>query len=212
MAGAIGAVFDDARLVAKIKRRLPHLFHYAERDSSRAGKVGMEVGSLRERILVSLLIYKFGRNNVQTELPITVHDVDVLVNGEQVSIKSITTKSGLIGPVKAIWTVDATQAKAFAKRFEPSSDYLISHIVWGGQGGLYYIPIASQNTVFGEFGRDTYLKLPKEGTNPRGVEISAKSMRRLVEQPGVKKITIDWQRPVDEYDPYARWIEYWRLD
>ena len=44
--------------------RLPYLFHLAELDSSRAGKIGMEVGSLRERIIVALLIYKFGEDNV----------------------------------------------------------------------------------------------------------------------------------------------------
>lgn len=99
--------FDDAALVDKIKRRLAHLFHYAERDSSRAGKVGMEVGSLRERILVSLLIFEFGRENVETDLPITEHEVDVRLHGEPLSIKTITTMAPRIGPVKAIWTVDA---------------------------------------------------------------------------------------------------------
>ncbi|MCL4258354.1 MAG: ThaI family type II restriction endonuclease [Anaerolineales bacterium] len=208
----ITEIFNDQPLIAKIQRRLPHLFHYAERDSSRAGKVGMEVGSIRERILVSLLIYKFGRSNVQTELPITEHDVDVLVNGERLSIKSVTTKSLLIGGVKAIWTVDADRSKAFSSNFSPTSDYLVAHIVWGGQGGLYYIPRSSQANVFDEMGVDNYLKLPKLGTNPRGVEISTEAMRRLVMQAETKRIEIRWQRPEDEYDAYARWIEYWRLD
>ena len=30
----------------------------------------MEVGSLRERIIIALLIYKFGEANVETEIPI----------------------------------------------------------------------------------------------------------------------------------------------
>lgn len=209
---AVGQIFDDGQLVSKIQRRLPHLFHYAERDSSRAGKVGMEVGSLRERILVSLLIYKFGRENIQTELPITEHDVDVLVNSERLSIKSVTTTSPRIGAVKAIWTVDATKASAFAKAFRPTSSYLVSHLVWGGEGGLYYIPRNGQEELFTRIGVEEYLKLPKPGTNPRGIEISAKTMQQLVEHSGTRKIAISWQRPEDEYDQYARWIEYWRLD
>ena len=212
MANAIDKLFNDANLVEKIKRRLPHLFHYAERDSSRAGKIGMEVGSLRERILVSLLIHKFGRENVQTELPITAHDVDVLVEGDQVSIKSITTPTTRIGPVKVIWTVDAEKAKAFGNSFKPTSGYLIPHIVWGQEGGLYYIPVADQIAVFKRMGRDAYLTLPKAGTNPRGVEISAPSMQELIIQPGTRKIGINWQRPEGTYDSFARWIEYWRLD
>lgn len=53
-------LFSDASLVEKIRRKLPMLFHMAELESSRAGKVGMEVGSLREKILIALLMYKFG--------------------------------------------------------------------------------------------------------------------------------------------------------
>jgi hypothetical protein len=46
-------IFKDNKLTDKIKKRLPHLFHLAELESSRAGKIGMEVGSLRERIIVA---------------------------------------------------------------------------------------------------------------------------------------------------------------
>jgi hypothetical protein len=53
-------IFQDNNLIRRIKERLPYLFQLAEIESSRAGKVGMEVGSLRERIIVALLIYKFG--------------------------------------------------------------------------------------------------------------------------------------------------------
>ena len=212
MASVVEQLFDDHGLVEKISRRLPHLFHYAERDSSRAGKVGMEVGSLREKILVSLLIHEFGRSNIETELPITSHDVDVLIHRERLSIKSLTTKSIKIAGVKAIWTVDASQAKNFAEAFTPTSDYLIAHIFWGGKGGLYFVPLASQMEIFEGLGRQKYLKLPKPGTNPRGVEVSSNAMQHLIRQPAVRQIEIDWQRPEGDYDPYARWIEYWALD
>ena len=44
----------------------------------------MEVGSLRERIIVALLIYKFGGVNVVTEIPITEPEIDVRLFGESV--------------------------------------------------------------------------------------------------------------------------------
>ena len=44
----ISELFTDQSLVAKIQKRLPVLFYLAELESSRAGKVGMEVGSVRE--------------------------------------------------------------------------------------------------------------------------------------------------------------------
>lgn len=205
-------VFLDTQLVDKIKRRLPHLFHYAERDSSRAGKVGMEVGSLRERILVSLLIHKFGRANVETGLPITEHEVDVRVEGDPLSIKTLTTSGPNIGGVKAIWTVDAAQAKKFVDEFTPKCDYLVAHIVWDNKGGLYYIPFEAQSEVFSRLTRSNYFKLPKEGTNPRGVEITSHAMAQLADHPSTLTIPIEWKRPADDYDQYERWIEYWRLD
>ncbi len=60
-------IFKDEKLVEKIKRHLSYLFQLAELESSRAGKTGMEVGSVRERIIVALLIYKFGEANVKTK-------------------------------------------------------------------------------------------------------------------------------------------------
>ena len=48
----IRKLFSDKIIVAKIQNKLPKLFHLAELENSRAGKVGMEVGSVREKIIV----------------------------------------------------------------------------------------------------------------------------------------------------------------
>lgn len=93
MSNRLIEIFEDEKLVEKIKRRLPYLFQLAELESSRAGKTGMEVGSVRERIIVALLIYKFCEANVETEIPITEPEVDANLFGEPVSIKTITGKS-----------------------------------------------------------------------------------------------------------------------
>lgn len=65
----VSKIFEDQKLVEKIKDSLPYLFRLAELEVSRAGKVGMEVGTLRERILVALLIHIFGRENIETAIP-----------------------------------------------------------------------------------------------------------------------------------------------
>ena len=41
-------IFEDEKLVEKVKRRLPYLFQLAELGSSRAGTIGMQVGSASE--------------------------------------------------------------------------------------------------------------------------------------------------------------------
>lgn len=95
MASRLVEIFEDEKLIRKIKERLPYLFQIAEVESSRARKVGMEVGSMRERILIALLIYKFGEENVETEIPITEPEVDVKLFGYPVSIKTITGTGGV---------------------------------------------------------------------------------------------------------------------
>ena len=52
----IRELFQDEKLIKRIQDKLPKLFHQAELESSRAGRVGMEVGTIREQILVALFI------------------------------------------------------------------------------------------------------------------------------------------------------------
>lgn len=201
-------VFEDKVLVDKIKRRLPYLYHIAELESSRAGKIGMQVGSLREKIIIALLIYKFGESNVKMDIPITEPEVDVELFGEPLSIKTITGR-GFSG-VKLIWTVDTQKAKEFLENYYPRCDILLVQIVWNGRGGFYYIPLEAQTKLFQEMGRERYIKLPKPGTNPRGVEITKEALLRLVQDKETRFIEIAWQKSKIDYHPYKRWVDYWR--
>lgn len=208
MASHLVEIFEDKKLLGKIKKRLPYLFHLAELESSRAGKIGMEVGSLRERIVVSLLIYKFGEENVETEIPITEPEVDARLFGQPVSIKTITGKG--FGGVKLIWTVDAQKAKEFRETYYPHCDILLVQINWNATGGFYYISLEAQKRLFDRVGREKYIKLPKPGTNPRGVEITKEALSSLVEDEMSKVVEIYWQQTKVDYDPYKRWVDYWK--
>ena len=210
MSSRLIEIFEDVRLVNRIKNKLPYLFQLAELESSRAGKIGMEVGSLRERIIISLLIYKFGEANVETEIPITEPEVDVKLFGEPVSIKTITGK-GFSG-VKLIWTVDAQKAKEFRETYYPHCDIILIQINWGSVGGFYYIPVEAQRKLFDRIGRNRYIKLPKPGTNPRGVEITKEALSSLVKDNLSKVIEINWQKSKIDHNPYKRWVDYWRED
>jgi len=48
MSSRLIGIFEDEKLVKKVERRLPHLFQLAEWESSRAGQIGMQVGSAPE--------------------------------------------------------------------------------------------------------------------------------------------------------------------
>ena len=208
MPSRLSEIFEDRKLVRKIKKRLPYLFQLAELESSRAGKIGMEVGSLREKIIVALLIYKFGDKNVETEIPITQPEVDAKLFGQPISIKTITG-TGFSG-VKLIWTVDAQKAKEFRESYHPHCDILLFQINWNARGGFYYIPLEAQQRLFKRIGREEYIKLPKPGTNPRGVEISKNALSHLVEDEEVRIIGITWKRSKIDYNPYKRWVDYWK--
>lgn len=201
-------LFNDESLVQNIKQKLPILFYMAELESSRAGKIGMQVGSLRENIIIALLIHKFGEENVTTEIPITEAEVDVRLFNLPISIKTKSGK-GLAG-VKLIWTVDPIKAIEFKENYEFMCDIIFVHVNWGDVGGFYYITLDNQKHVFEELGRDFYIKLPKEGTNPRGVEFTKEAMVMMLKSENIKKIEILWEKPKVKLNPYKRWIDYWR--
>jgi len=208
MVSRLSEIFEDKKLIEKIKKRLPYLFQLAELESSRAGKVGMEVGSMRKKILIALLIYKFGGRNVETKLPITEREMDVKLFEYPIFIKTITGMGG----VKIIWTVDAQKSREFRETYTPKCDTLLANIEWDGTGNLFYIPLEVQQRIFGNLGRERYLKLPKAGTNPRGVEISKEALLRLVRDPNTKAIEIEWHRSKIEFEPYQRWLDYWKKE
>ena len=203
----ISDLFNNPTLATRIKERLPEFFYIAELESSRAGKAGMEVGSARERVIIGLLIYVFGKQNVISNLPITEAEVDAIVLGTPISIKSITGTR--LGGVKLIWTVDHAKAMAFINSYLPSCDMMLIQINWEKSGGIYYFTQRSQKAVLNRIGRERYFVAPKQGTNPRGVEISGAALSWLVEQNDSMYLPIQWNRQVVEYDPYGRWVELW---
>lgn len=206
MSNDLKQLFSDKKIIQRVKERMPDLFQLAEADSSRAGKLGMEVGSVRERIIIALLIYKFGEENVKTDIPITKSEIDAILFKNPVSIKTI---SGDLSGVKLIWTVDSKKALEFSKNYIPTTDLLLANINWGATSAFYYFPKESQIRVFKKLGNKKYLKLPKKGTNPRGVEITKSAVQLLALDKDTMLIDINWERREVKYNIYGRWVELW---
>ena len=80
----------------------------------------------------------------------------------------------------------------------------------GGEGKFCYIPLEAQEKVFNLLGLEGYVKLPKPGTNPRGVEITKEALTTLTEDNLSRAIMIKWQKNEMSYDAYVRWLDYWR--
>ena len=201
-------LFTDVDTAKRIKKKLPYLFQLAEADSSRAGKIGMEIGSVRERIIIALLMYKFGEKSIEMDLPITHSEADVLLHGSPVSIKTITGKR--LSGIKLIWTVDAKKALEFRANYQPSCDMLLAQICWGDNGWFYYFPLEVQNSIFEKIGRENYIKLPKEGTNPRGVEITQSALELLTENKNSWGLKVFWERQEVKAEIYKKWLDLWK--
>lgn len=204
-------LFDDNLIVKRVKNKLPHLFQLAELESSRNGKIGMEIGSVRERILIALLMYKFGIDIVDPDIPITAPEIDVIVNNTPLSIKTTTTNSERWNSIKLIWTVDTQKALEFKNTYIPSCDMLVAKIRWNGEGKLLLFSKESQCEVLNEIGRDRYIKLPKENTNSRGVEITAEALLMLENRQDTRIININFTREkIDYREMYTKWLDAWR--
>jgi len=193
--------------VKKIQEKLPYLFALAEKEASRGGKLGMEIGSVRERVIIALLMKQVGKKNVKPKIPITETEVDVELFGKPISIK---TKTGTAtSGIKVIWTVDWEKVKKFLKTYTPSCDLLFVQINWHDEGGFFFIPLKAQNDIFHQLGRANYLKPPPTNTNPRGVEFSSEAVKLMMNHKETKKIIIKWDRPKIEFDPYQEWVKKW---
>jgi hypothetical protein len=134
------------------------------------------------------------------------------VKGEPLSIKTVSTKtSKLSSGVKLIWTVDAKKALEFKNTYSPKCASLLVQITWGGVGKLCLFSLESQKKVLQSIGRDRYIKLPKEGTNPRGAEITAEALNLLLECEDTRIIEIPFVRgEIDYREVYTKWLDAWR--
>ncbi|WP_094759582.1 ThaI family type II restriction endonuclease [Sedimentisphaera salicampi] len=77
----------------------------------------------------------------------------------------------------------------------------------GGTGSFYYVPKEVQKSVFALLGHSEYLKLPKRGTNPRGVQISAMAFSEILEHKDTFQIQVQWDKSDLEFDAYKRWLD-----
>lgn len=80
------------------------------------------------------------------------------------------------------------------------------------RGGFYYVPLETQKRLFDKIGTKRYIKLPKAGTNPRGVEITKEALLTLLKDKESKRIDINWERTRIDFNPYKKWVEFWRED
>lgn len=201
-------IFLDDKLKTFIQTELPCFFEEAEQNNSRNGKLGMQIGSERETILIAMKKCIFGDENVDANIGITESEVDVIAYNEEISIKTFTGKN--LKAFKLYWASDYDKMLDFYEIYFPNHDMIYVHINWNSTGGLYYAPKESQQAIFNEIGKETYLTIPRRGTNSRGVSISTKAVKMLSVHNDVLCIPITWNKQNIKADPYAKYLTKWK--
>jgi hypothetical protein len=198
-------IFTSVEFQDLIKSKLPKLFEIAEVESTRGGKIGMEVGILRERVLTSFFISKVGEDNVDSDSSATENSKDVQVNGDDISIKTFTG-SGYSG-VKIFWTSDTESAKRVMDTYTPKFDLIVANIHWGSnKGGLYYVDKQTQRQVMDSVGRNKFLKI-SSGSNNRGITYGTDVLKKLLNHENTLKIEIDWVKTNEKFNIFERWVK-----
>ncbi|MDR0913992.1 MAG: ThaI family type II restriction endonuclease [Oscillospiraceae bacterium] len=147
-------------------------------------------------------------------IPITSSEVDVYVKNTPLSIKTVTVKNnGKWTPIKLIWTVDRDKAIEFKETYKPWCDMLVAKICWNKTGSLLLFSKETQQQVLQQIGSDRYITLPKEGTNSRGVVISAEALSLIEKSPDTRSIDINFiQGDIDYREVYTKWLDAWVED
>lgn len=199
----------------KILRILPTLFTRVDLENRRGHRMNMGVGFARERVLIALLMHVYGTDSVEFPYELSP-EMDIIVNDHPLSIK---TKAGTgFSGVKLVWTSDRIKIEEFYSTYNPSSELLYVNVVWDSTGKFCLIPLSVQQEIFSELRPEGYIKLPKEGTNSRGVEIEHQAMRKLQSHSATRCLEIPWNKDpslpgevslTEEWTPYHQWLEIW---
>ena len=134
---------------------------------------------------------------------------NVVVFDKPISIKTLTKKK--LDGIKMTWTNSIERSLHFVTTYIPRCDMLLLHINWNSVGGLYLITKDTQITEMKKLGRDKYFKMPKIGTNAKGVSLSVLALLNLISNPSTKHIPIEWNRIQQEQkNEYAKYAELWK--
>jgi len=189
-----------------VQNKLPELFQIAELECTRGGRIGMEVGIVRENILSAFLLKKFGEENTDFDVPTNEKVIDGYLFNTPISIKTFIGKT-YSAQVKVFWMVTGQISLDYIKTYSPTCDLIIGHVKWGGDGALYYVPKEVQNEIFNDIKIEKYLKVPNFSSNERGISLSKEAYNLMIKHKLSYNIPIHWEKQNLEINPIDRWTK-----
>jgi len=157
-------------------------------------------------VIIGFFVSEFGERNVVIPEHGNERGYDVVLCGEELSIKTVTNDTGF----KILWTVDTDYVTREMGVFEPMHDIFLVNIFWGqSRESAFYIPLIAQKDVWDLLGIDGYLSSATK-TNNRGIEIKKKAVTQLKNHRDTISILINWNTSdVKHPEPWEEWNKYW---
>ena len=185
----------------RIRKKLPPAFEMVEQQAG-----GPAMGTLREGVLIGMLMAFLGEEQVKPSTSAVEADVDCYVGDGALSIKTVKDS----GEIRVKWTVDQEKVREFMESFAPECDLLITRIRWGKNGRISYIPLEVQQQVFAQLGSNYLAYRP--GTNTRGVNLSKNALAALEKSSSSLIVPLKWYKSIEQQSLYDRWVSYWQTD
>lgn len=201
-------LFSKPERIDFFTRHIPEAFSEVR---SELGKGNPAVGILRENVIIGFFLAEFGVTKVDLVEEGNKRGHDVVICGEELSIKTITQDGG----VKILWTVDNDSVdKEIEGGYQPHCDMMLISIYWGEiRDSVFYIPVHVQKEAHLSLKKD-YFNVDKH-SNHRGIEISSVAMGKLKNHRDTKRAMVDWTFHKDSLKrsvrSYERWTEFWGL-
>lgn len=204
--------FGDQARIQRFLDKIPSAFQKAKLEMPRNPAVGI----LREQIIIAYFLHELGSNEVLIPEAGNKPGSDVVICGQELSIKTITwpEKTKTIGSmarsIKILWTVDWEKVEESIGKYKPEIDLLLIVISWGKEEeSVFYIPREVQSKIFDSLGIDRYLKVAKR-TNSRGITLTREALEQLLAHPKTIKCKVNWVEQDINHTPYLRWESFWR--
>lgn len=167
----------------KYVKGLITLYQSSQMECSRSSGLTPEVGSSRERDLISSFV-----SNLELSVNYNItndKEEDVLVNDLKVSIKHSSNKSKSQSGIKIIWTVDSEKRNEFLKNFTFNCDIIIIYVRFSetldkGQIEVIFIVKEKLSEIHENFKSNNKNVFNCLDGNSRGIEFDKKFFEEIL--------------------------------
>ena len=181
---------------------LPELFRKAEVENRRNGRLGQEIGNVRENIIRAYLQTQLGAVNVSPAGGPNNNLGDVMIGRDYLEVK---TTMGVRG-FKVSWAADDDSAARFRQQWKPQADLILVQVRWGSCcESFWHIP----QEVYEEAAALEGALKTRSGTNNRGTDFERRAVLYMMQHKDTLGLTINWGDQDKGEAGIFQWVNLW---